>query len=172
MDAQNRPLAWSAYGVALLLIVIPLADSSLGVMPFRFDSSTWRFGAVGLVSRALMTPIFGLLVAITTAAVFRHRRAARAFAVLAFLGATGTLVAVVAFGLDAIQTRAQVKSEAAGAFDLASGLALAKYLAGCAVLTLLGFAGWKAGRRPSPGEAAPVAAGQSRSPRILGAPGS
>lgn len=139
-----RNLAAGAYGVALLLILIPLLDSVLGIWPLRLREVQWRFGAVGLLSRAVMTPLFGLLVGHVVAVYMEHRFAARAFAVLAFASVLLALVGVASLAMDALQMRAQVRAEAMRAFDTASGVALAKYLAGAVVALLLGVGGWRA----------------------------
>ena len=149
MNEPLKPLAWPAYGVAFLLVVIPVADTVLGVLPVRMGEVAWRFGAAGMMSRAVMTPLLGLLIALTTAAVFRHRMAARVLAILSFVGTALLLGGIAVFSLDALQARAQVRPEAASAFGIASGVALAKYALGAVVTALAGIAGWKVSRRSS-----------------------
>ena len=144
---ELRRIGWGAYGVALLLIAIPLLDTIISIWPLRVGDVTWRFGAVGLSSRAVMTPLLGLVVGLATAIIMQHRVAVRTFAVLGFVGAVLALVAMGFFTLDALQTRAQVRPEASGAFDTASAMALFKLLAGFVVALLLGIGGWRAGRK-------------------------
>lgn len=155
---MNRPelrrLAWGAYGVAFLMIAIPLLDSLLGVWPLRVGEVTWRFGAVGLFSRAVMTPVFGLLLALATAIYMEHRVTTRILSILGFAGALLALVAIGFFTLDALQTRASVRPEAAGAFDTASAVAVVKYLLGLVVTTALAVGGWKASRKSTGRESA------------------
>jgi predicted metal-binding membrane protein len=108
---------------------------------------SWRFGAVGIFSRALMTPLFGFFTLFALSLAFEHRRVTRTLAVI-----SGVLVVCIAGGmlffvLDAIQMRVQVRPEAVRTFDVATIAALAKY--GAAIIVGLGFAipGWKASRR-------------------------
>lgn len=143
---KYRPLGWAAYGVAVLLIFFPLLDSLLGVWPLRVEDVTWRFGAVGLFSRAVMTPALGLLLGIGTAVLFEHRKRIRAFSILSLLGGVIALFATGIFTLDALEARAQIVPEAASAFDIAAVAAVAKYLIGAALCTLLGVGGWIAGK--------------------------
>lgn len=147
MHDRFRPLAWAAYSVAFLLLVIPLVDSVLGVWPARLGDVSWRYGAAGLFSRAFMTPLLGLLVALLVAVVMEHRNVARVLAGVAFVGAALAIGAVASFSLDALQTRAQVRPEALSAFDTATVVALAKYVVSALVAVLLGVGGWKAARR-------------------------
>jgi hypothetical protein len=99
-----------------------------------------------------MTPLLGVLLGISTAVYMDHRRLARGFAVVSFIGVVLAAVALGFFSLDALQTRSQVRPEATGAFDTASAVAAVKYLAGMVVALLLGLGGWSAGRsRGKPG---------------------
>jgi hypothetical protein len=153
-------VAWGAYGVTALLLLIPILDSLLGVWPLRLGQVTWRFGAVGMFSRALMTPLLGLLVGLVTAIYMGHRRVTRFLALLGWAGAALSLAAVGILGFDALQTRGQVQAEALAAFDTAAVVAVAKYLAGAVVAFLLGRGGWRAGRRSArparPGDGDPA----------------
>jgi hypothetical protein len=139
-------LGWAAYGVALLLILFPVVDSLLGVWPLNPGQVTWRFGALGLFSRAIMTPTLGILVALAAAVVLEHRWALRLVSVAAFLAAGLALAALGVFVLDASQTRSQVVADAQGAFTAASVVAILKYGLGAALLLLLAAGGWRASR--------------------------
>jgi hypothetical protein len=154
---KTRALIWPGYAAAALLIAMPLLDTLLSVWPLRPGEVSWRFGAVGLFSRALMTPLLGLLLMFAISLLFDHRRVTRTIAVAA--GASILVIggAMLLFVLDALQMRAQVRPEAMRAFDVATIVAFAKY--GFAIITALGFAipGWKASRpldrgAPEPGK--------------------
>ena len=150
------------YGAAALLVLFPTLETVLAVFPFRPGEVAWRYGALGLWSRATMTPLIGLVLALAAATLLGHRR------VLAFL-AWGSLTlalfqigASAAFVLDTVQMRPQVRPEAAAAFDVSAVVALVKILAAAALLLLVFVQGRRAGRssktdappRPRP---APVA---------------
>lgn len=136
-----KPLALTSYAVAALLIAIPMADTVLAVLPLRPGEVAWRFGALGLGSQAVMTPLLGGLLALVTAAVFEHRRGVRTLQILAVLAAVLLLAASVLFVLDAAQTRASIRATAKGVFDKASVVALVKYFVGVAVSVAFALAG-------------------------------
>lgn len=147
MDMRRyRLLAWASYGAAALLIIFPILDSILGVWPFHPEQITWRFGALGLFSRGVMTPTLGLLIGIVTAVLFEHRAWLRAQSVLSFVGAALLLTAVSVFFLDALQTRTQVVPDATASFNAASAVAVLKYGMGVLLCLALGAGGWVAAR--------------------------
>jgi hypothetical protein len=45
---QSKHIALPSYGIAFLLILFPLLDTTLAVFPPRFGEVTWRFGATGV----------------------------------------------------------------------------------------------------------------------------
>lgn len=146
MNARFRQFSGAAYVVAVLLILIPVGDSLLGVWPIRAGDTNWRFGALGLGSRVVMTPALGMLVALVAAAALDHRRIMRALAVVSFLGGAAAALAATMFAFDALQTRAQVRPDSLAGFDTAAVVALVKYGLGVVTGAVLGVAGWRAAR--------------------------
>jgi hypothetical protein len=147
--ANSRYLAYPAYLVAIAMILIPLVDSWTTLFPWNVGDARWRFGAVGLISNALMIPLAGLLVAFTTALIREQRMVMRAIGILGFLGALLCALALVSFALDALQTRAQVRPEMRLSFNVASITAAIKTLLAGATLAAFGLAGWRSGRERS-----------------------
>lgn len=144
---QNaRYLTVPAYLVAVAMILIPLADSFTTLFPWNVGDARWRFGAVGLISNALMIPLAGLLVAFTVAWMREQRLVLRAIGVLGFLGVLVCLIALIAFALDALQTRAQVRVEMRLSFNVASITAAIKTLLAGATFLAFGVSGWRASR--------------------------
>jgi len=154
---QSKQLAWPAYLVAIAMILIPLADAWTTLFPWNFGEARWRFGAVGLVSNALMIPLAGLLIAFVVAWAREQRVLLRVIGVLGFVGATVCLLALVSFALDALQTRAQVRPEMRLSFNVATVFAAVKTLIAGATLLAFGFSGSRAskaaGARKSSGAA-------------------
>jgi hypothetical protein len=136
-----KPLALPSYVVAALLVLIPVADTVLALTPLHPGAVAWRFGALGMGSQAVMTPLLGGLLALVTAAILGHRRGVRALQVLAVLAAVLLLAASVLFVLDAAQTRASIRATAKGVFDKASVVALVKYFIGVATSVAFALAG-------------------------------
>ncbi len=121
MKHQFRPLAVSLYGVAAILVVLPITDTVLSLWPLHTGDLIWRFGAAGIIaSHALLMPLIGLLLASVTAVLLEHRRTLRGLSVVAaFVGLT-VAVGIGLFALDVVQTRARVEPGAQAGFDSAS----------------------------------------------------
>lgn len=141
-------LGISAYGVAVLLVFFPLLDSLLTVWPLQLGNVTWRFGAAGLFSRALMTPILGILLALATALAFQHRVVLRLASVLSALGAFGMVALAAVFVLDAAQARTQVVEAAASSFRISYLVAVMKYSLAALLSLLMALGGWLAASLP------------------------
>jgi hypothetical protein len=145
MNRMNA-LAVPVYLVAAILILFPLMDTLLSVWPLQVGEVAWRFGAVGLFSRAMMTPLLGLLMAFTVAMLLEQRTMVRVLAVAGGLSALIIAGTSVFFLLDAVQMRAQVNPQAKTAFDVASVVALAKYGITISILVVFAIVGWKQSR--------------------------
>lgn len=165
MNTKLRPLAWAAYAVALLLIIMPLVELVLGIWPLRIGQLNWRFGAAGLVSQSVMTPLLGMLLAVATAAAVGHRLLARVLSGIAVAGGILGILAIAMFTLDALEARASVRPEAMVAFDRATIVAGMRYSLGTITAFLLGIGGWKASRK---GSRAAAAVGSAPKPRTSG----
>jgi hypothetical protein len=143
---NSKHVTLPAYLVAVSMIFIPLADTWTTLFPWNVGDARWRFGAVGLISNALMIPLAGLLVAFTVAWVREQRAVMRGVALIGFFGATLCLLALVSFALDALQTRAQVRAEMRLSFNVASITAAIKTLLAGATFAAFGLSGWRASR--------------------------
>ena len=146
---NSRYLSLPAYLVAIAMILIPLTDSFTTLFPWNVGDSRWRFGAVGLISNALMIPLAGLLIAFTVASIREQRAVLRTIGVVGFIGALLCLLALVSFALDSLQTRSQVRPEMQASFAIASITAGIKTLLAGATLFAFGISGWKASRSTS-----------------------
>lgn len=143
---QSRQLAWPAYLVAVAMILVPLVDAWTTLYPWNFADARWRFGAVGLVSNAMMIPLAGLLVAFVTAWVREQRTLLRVIGGFGFVASVVCAAALVSFALDALQTRAQVRPEMRLSFNVASITAALKTLLSGATFLAFGLSGWRAGK--------------------------
>ncbi|MEO8636967.1 MAG: hypothetical protein ABI587_16960 [Gemmatimonadales bacterium] len=130
----NR-IARALYFVAFLLVVTPLMDLVANVYPLSFGDFRWRYGASGLLSGFLMTPLLGVTLGIAVAAVREHRLALRIQGVLAVVAAVLLLVIAALFALDALQLRREAAADIASQFDIAILKAEIKH--GSAILALL-----------------------------------
>ena len=140
---QSRRIAWPAYLLSAALIIFPLSDTLTSLYPWNIGDARWRFGAVGLLSSALLIPMLGLLLAILTAWALDQRLARRVLAILSLVAATVCVVALVSFALDAVQTRAAVRPEMQLSFKVAATTAAIKTLLAATILAVLGIASIK-----------------------------
>ncbi len=142
----NRYMRAGAYGIALLLIVMPFAETLASVWPLRLGEVNWRFGTMGFFSKAFVTPMIGALVVAAVATATEGRIALRLLAIGTLLYALVALVFSVSFVLDALQLRANVRPEARRAFELASALAFLRTVAAMVIAVLLSTGAWHLAR--------------------------
>jgi hypothetical protein len=147
-----RKLAPAGYACAALLMVIPIVEALAAGYPWDLGSAQWRFGAAGLLSRALLIPCLGLCLAAGVAAVMHHRRTLRTVSLLAGLGCLSLVILAGMFALDAMQSSSLAQGEIRATFWLASANALVKYLAIGFVCGILASCAWRASVKPPDGE--------------------
>lgn len=142
----NRAHILAGYLLAGILILFPLIEVSLAGWPPRPASVAWRYGTMGIFSRALMTPLLGLLLGSGVALLARQRRAVRVFGVLSALTALFLLFGSGRFLLDALHMRGQVGSDmtARSTLDATTVPALVKLLIGMVGAGVLAYANWSA----------------------------
>jgi hypothetical protein len=140
---MTRHFARVAYFVGTLLLVVPVVDVIVALLPITVTSARWRFGAVGLLSNAFILPLAGLLILGVTASLSGHRRALRALSLLALASGAVSLMLVGLFVLDAIQTRAGINPQTVFAFQVATSLGILKLLCGFVGFLMFGLAGLK-----------------------------
>jgi hypothetical protein len=138
-----RSFALPGYLILATMIVFPLLDAVLTVWPLRLSEVSWRFGAVGMFSRAVMTPLFGVILVYGLALIYDHRMVQRAVAIVAAISALALLGVSFAFVLDAVQMRGQVQPHMKTPFDVASVVALGKLLVISLISVLLFFAAFR-----------------------------
>ena len=138
IEALSR-FKWVFYFVALLMVVPPVVDFGLNVLPWRPGQIQWRYGAVGLVSGFLMTTVLGAAMVAGLAAWFGHRWIQRITGILWLISGGLLVLACAGFMLDMLQLRAEVPVEQRWTFDVAGIKAALKNLAGAAALLWLGI---------------------------------
>lgn len=105
LDSTVQRYTKGLYGVALLLIVVPLVDILLRSFAGEVGSLQWRFGSVGLLFGNMGTIVLGTGLAGLVAAILGHRGVLRAIGFFSVLMAVVVLALLVLFALDAIQMR-------------------------------------------------------------------
>jgi hypothetical protein len=157
---QSRPLgplSWPVYTVALIMLVMPLLDAAAAIGTFSPTMYRWRFGAMGILSTNIITPLFGLLLALIAAYLQRNRWVLHILTGLTFLAAVVLAGMMAMFVLDGLQMRAELEPQVRPAFLLIAGKSLLSQ-----ALALLGLGTVCLGsRRASGGIASPGRAGRS-----------
>lgn len=123
-DNRVAPLSAPVYTVALIMLVMPLVDAVAAIGTFSPTMYTWRFGAMGVLSSNIITPLFGLLLTLAVAALRQHRWVLRILAVLGFVTGAVLLAAMAMFVLDTLQMRADLPAEMSLPFLVVAGKAL------------------------------------------------
>jgi hypothetical protein len=149
-EMLNR-LAWPIYFVVLLLIALPVLDYATNMWPIRLGDVDWRYGAVGLLSAYLLTPLVGIVLLLGVAIGLQHRRIVRILSVVNIVVALLIAFAVVFYALDMLQLRGGVPDEARPRFDVGAAKATVKHVAVAMGLAWLGFVGARASRRGKKG---------------------
>lgn len=151
----NKPLARAGNLLAAILVIIPLVDGIMQLLPLRLGDERWRFGAVGSFSNLLLVPLVGLLLGIAVATFTDGRRTKRIIGTICGILAFGLAALSVLFILDYFQVRTIVNPKFQHATAVATTSALLKNCVSIITLVLLsraGFAGPKAtlARRVAP----------------------
>lgn len=144
--AQQRQFATPSYLVAFTLVLIPIADVMMQVLPLRLQDPKWRFGFFGLMSNALMVPLVGLLIAFTVASMLDQRLVLRVLGVASIVWAVVFVGLFVVFALDALQVHNDVKANFQTAFKVNSATAAVKALLGIVTLATFGAGGIRTAR--------------------------
>lgn len=138
----NRWLTVAGYLLALYLIFVPLFETTIAVWPLGVGDRQWRYGAVGLYTQTMMTPLLGLLIALGIALYVRNRGMIRAIAVVGGAAAAVTLLSIPIFLIDAVQIRGDVDANAVTAVNVTTGFAVFKMILAILIGGGVAWGGW------------------------------
>jgi len=141
-----RAVARTGYLIGLLLIILPLVDTVPVLFRPHVADVRWRFGVEGIMSGALMTPLFGVFVLMAAAAVLDHRRILRLLAALSGVAALCLVAAAVLFALDMGQVLHAAPPAGRGDISSASLKALTKMVLSAMVAAGYTAVVWRASR--------------------------
>jgi hypothetical protein len=117
LPGRQRALLVALYPILIVLVLNQLADVLVSIMPMRTDEVTWRYGAQGFLVSSMPTVAIGTALTLALAALQDHRVFARWIGVWAVAFAVIVGVAVISFGLDALQVRRLIPENAKSQFD-------------------------------------------------------
>jgi hypothetical protein len=149
-----RPIAAPLYAAAIMFTLVPLIDLAAQIgFSARPGNLQWRTGTVGLLSSAVLTPAFGLILATITAYAFEHRWSHRILTWLCGIAAIALVAITALFALDAFQLRATVNPQIKHSFAIAMLKAILNLGITAAALGLVWLNGLRAGGRGAPSRA-------------------
>jgi hypothetical protein len=143
---RSRSLTRTGYGLAALLVVLPVLEPVVTLLPPQPGQIGWRLQAFGVLSQSLALPLAGGVVALVTAFLLEHRRTMRALAAGALTAALLLTAAAALFVLDLVQYRGSVPTELAEYYRAAGVIYLSVFVLAVAFLAWIGAAAWRAGR--------------------------
>jgi hypothetical protein len=151
---KGRSIVWVLYAVALVLLVSPLLDLIGAAWPPRMGEVSWRFGAFGLTTSALVSPILAFAMAKIAGVLLEHRVFVRVVAIVDLVLLLLLLAGLVFFALDFLQLRATLASSSLSQYDTAGFKAAVNGVLELIVLAWMGVAGLRAsaggGKSPTP----------------------
>ena len=145
-SSAERTLISGGYAVAIMLLVVPIADSILATWPPAPSSIQWRFGMLGLLGNSLSYPVLAMLMAALTARFLEQRRVLATLGVLGALAAVFLLVGVGFFALDTLQLRSVVRPTMQRPFLAAAVKSGTIFVVAAAIFAWLSLGAYRAAR--------------------------
>jgi hypothetical protein len=138
---------WALYAVALALLVSPLVDLVGAVWPLRMGEVSWRFGAFGLTTSALVSPILAFALLKVGGVLLEQRSLVRIVAVVDLVLLVLLLVGLGFFALDFLQLRATLATPSLAQYDMAGFKATVNGVVELIALGWMGVQGLRASAR-------------------------
>jgi hypothetical protein len=139
-----RRIAAPTYALAAIFVFFTGLELLQATWPPKIGEVAWRVVAIGLVSRTLLTPLLGLLLAFAVALFLEQRRVLRGLAIANGALAALLLIAMAVFALDALQMRTQIGPLSRQMYQVSVGLSLVKLSITLAFLTGMALIQWRA----------------------------
>ncbi|HSJ24172.1 MAG TPA: hypothetical protein VK929_05845 [Longimicrobiales bacterium] len=141
-----RTFVPAAYFLAVLMVLLPPLDVYFSMPTTDPGSAMWRFGAIGMITSAVLIPIVGVFLALVTAVAVGHKWPFRIAAAAALVGGIGLTIAVALFAFDALQVRREISPDMVRRFDFTVIKSILSQLAQIIALIVLYVASVRAGR--------------------------
>jgi hypothetical protein len=146
---RSRVLIATGYWLALLLLVLPLLEPLVTLLPPRPEQIRWRLLAFGALSQSLLLPMLGGVVAVGTAVLLGHRRVVRTLAFVAMMAGVVLGAVAMLFTLDLVQYRSAIGPELKEVYQVAGVNYLVAFLLSAVFMMWIGAAAWRAAGRSS-----------------------
>jgi hypothetical protein len=161
-DRLSTTLIGGLYCIAILLVGLSLLDYVATVWPVQLSEPRWRYGAVGLLSGFILTPLIGVVVAVALAVYRRQFVVLRVVGIVCLVLAALLCIICAGFALDAIQLRRDAAPETRRVGDLGAMKALVKLAAAIVATGWMGLGAVRQGRgrESSREEPSPIVVGR------------
>jgi hypothetical protein len=142
----EQTLLRAGYGVACLLLLIPVADTLNATWPPMPRAVQWRFGVFALIGNSISYPVLAMLLVALIARALENRVLLRVLSGLGVAVAVALLGSLLLFAGDTVQLRANVKPEMKHAFTWAAIKSGAFYLLSAAIFLWLGLGAYRSAK--------------------------
>jgi hypothetical protein len=146
-ETVSTYIVGAAYTIAALLFLFPLLDTLAAVVPINAGDVSWRFHALQRLSAALLPSLLGVLLALTFALFLEQTKVIRGIAIASGIWAVVVAGAALLYIAASADVRAGSLSQDKTAFDVATTIAVVKYVATVVVAIAFAAPGWMAARR-------------------------
>ena len=141
-----RPLPLAGYGLALILIGLPVLETFSALWPPNPGNAGWRYAAIGIYFTFVSMAPLGLLIAMVCAALLRHALVARSLAIFSVLLALVIAILFGSFSLDFLQVRPMIQPRVKGGFDVAGVKATVTAILALVCCLIIAIAGVRVSR--------------------------
>ena len=152
-SGRSAPVGTALMTVGVLMVLVSLTDLISNVVPTDPGSMEWRYGAVGVASTFLVTPLLGLVLVLAGAELQDRPGLTKAIGWLCWVLTALLVLALLAFVLDGLQFRQMNQDErrtlVTGGVAIASG----KLLGGVVAFALVARSAGRLGRSAKPKDA-------------------
>ena len=143
-ETRWQRISRATYGLAFLLIVLPIGDFLANAWPINPSLVSWRYGSLGLLSGYTLTPVLGSAMACLLALKLEHLRVLKIFSWINLTAGVLLLILAGVFLLDGLQVRSTVPVDERTFFEVGIAKALVKHLLVGASVVWFGLAGRRA----------------------------
>lgn len=141
-----RPLLLAGYGLALILIGLPVLETFSALWPPNPSNAGWRYAATGIFFTFVSMAPLGLLIALACAVLLRHVLVVRTLAIASLVLALAIAILFGSFSLDFLQVRPLIQPRVKGGFDLAGVKATVTAILALVCCMILAVAGFRVSR--------------------------
>lgn len=146
LNERQRTLLVALYPILVLLTLHPILEALSNSWPLQLGDPRLRVALVGPLLNGMILVLTGLALIALVAALLGHGGVIRAVAIAAILSAATLAGAGLMFGLDVLQVRRMVRTDAKSHFDAAAAKTLMVSAPMFVMAVWLGMRAWAASK--------------------------